>query len=147
MWVHGILAKGPQTLYPPTNNQLNALVAFLLADPSCDATTCPLPIHGARDNRPRWDPFESMRFHIFRDRYERRIPTTTRPSRRIWYTFKNFPELEDDWTLFNMKLQGNAGEPVDEAARAAATAGLKLITPSSPIWPRPSKPKSNTVII
>lgn len=69
-----MLAKGLRTLYPPTEDQFEALVAFLLADPSHHGhVECPLPIHRTRLNRPRWEPIDSMRFHIFSDQYERRI--------------------------------------------------------------------------
>lgn len=140
MWIHGILAKGPRTLYPPTKEQFEALVAFLLADLSSGChVDCPLPIHGTRLNRPRWDPWLSMRFHIFRDRYERVIPAQP-PSHRVTHTFTHWPELEDQWVIMEMAMRRESGQPVDEEVLKRAYEGLTLLTPSSPLW-RPRIPE------
>ena len=134
MWIHGILAKGPQTLYPPTTEQFEALRAFLLADSSpTHNVVCPLPIHGSRLNRPRWDPMDSMQFHIFRDWYERKIPSR-RPPQRLTHTFANWPELEDSWVTLELTKRKQLGEPIDEELLKRASEGLRLMTPSSPLW-------------
>ncbi|KAK1766304.1 hypothetical protein QBC33DRAFT_579124 [Phialemonium atrogriseum] len=140
MWIHGILAKGPRTLYPPTKEQFEALVAFLLADLSSGLhVDCPLPIHGTRLNRPRWDPWLSMRFHIFRDRYERVIPARP-PPHRVTHTFTHWPELEDQWVITEMDMRRESGQPVDKEVLKRAYEGLTLLTPSSLLW-RPRIPE------
>ncbi|EJT69188.1 hypothetical protein GGTG_13297 [Gaeumannomyces tritici R3-111a-1] len=68
VYFHDGRRGGPFTLYPPTDDQLRALLAFLKSPLGQD----PLPILASDLNRYRWDPFYAMRdHHIFRDRYER----------------------------------------------------------------------------
>lgn len=114
--------------------QFDALVHFLLAD-SGDKIQCPLPIHGTPMNRPRWDAYDAIaRFHIFRDKYERRVPTK-RPDRGCRGPGgSDWPEIVDQHTVMLAIGYRQWGEPVDEDAVAAAEAGLKNITPSSPLW-------------
>lgn len=135
MWIHGARRKGPKTLYPPTEEQFDALVAFLLAEPDHHATVpCPLPIHGTKLNRPRWDPDEAFaEHHIFRDRYERDV-SPTRPARPCVIKDVDWPEYEDHWFLFMQSQARYQGEVVDEEAVAAAQERLRNITPSSPLW-------------
>ncbi|KPM43812.1 hypothetical protein AK830_g2786 [Neonectria ditissima] len=132
MWIYGSDVFDPKTLYPPTQQQFNALVNFLLAGP--DEAACPLPIHGTRSNRPRWDPDDAIaRYHIFRDKWERKIPES--PERRDCVrNSKDWPEL-DDRNLVQIQLTNKQwGAPVDEEALAAAEERLMQVTPSSPCW-------------
>lgn len=135
MWIHGARRKGPKTLYPPTEEQFKALVAFLLADSDhLEATPCPLPIHGTKINRPRWGADEAFaEHHIFRDRYERQV-SVIRPPRPCVIKDVDWPEHEDHWFLFMQSQARYQGEEVDEEAIAAAQERLKNITPSSPLW-------------
>lgn len=135
MWIHGARVNGPRTLYPPTEEQFNSLVHFLLADSSLSRSTpCPLPIHATSDNRPRWSSYEAFaNHHIFRDRFERKLPPQ-RPPRPCMLKGIDWPEVDDDSYIFmqcQARLQGKA---VDEEAVSAAQARLRNITPSSPLW-------------
>ena len=122
----------PKTIYPPTEQQFNALVDFLLAGP--DKAACPLPIHGTPLNRPRWDPDDAIaRFHIFRDKWERKIPEAPLQHGCVRNS-KDWPEL-DDRNLVQIQLTNKQwGAPVDEEALAAAEERLMQVTPSSPCW-------------
>ncbi|KAF7548536.1 hypothetical protein G7Z17_g6998 [Cylindrodendrum hubeiense] len=95
---------------------------------------CPLPIHGTPMNRPRWDADDAMtRFHIFRDKYERKVPINPPPPRCV-RSSNDWPEL-DDYHIVGLAIGSRQwGQPVDEEAVAAAEARLKDITPSSPLW-------------
>ncbi|KAK7425893.1 hypothetical protein QQZ08_007607 [Neonectria magnoliae] len=132
MWIYGSDMFDPKTLYPPTEQQFDALVDFLLAGP--DKAACPLPIHGTPFNRPRWDPDDALaRFHIFRDKWERKIPAAP-PRHGCVRNSKDWPEL-DDRNLVQIQLANKQwGGPVDEEALAAAEKRLMLVTPSSPCW-------------
>ncbi|KAK7431843.1 hypothetical protein QQZ08_001461 [Neonectria magnoliae] len=137
VWIHGASVDGPRTLYPPTAEQFNSLVAFLLADTdSRGKTPLPLPIHGTAQNRPRWRAYEAfVDNHIFRDRYERKMPAQRpepTPPHRI--TGVDWPELEDDWYVLGQFQAGWQGLPVDEEGVLAAQERLRNITPSSPLW-------------
>lgn len=106
MWIHGARLRGPRTLYPPTPDQFDSLINFLLSDPK-EGATCPLPIHGTNENRPRWHPYDALaKYHIFRDKY---IVRNTEYIRR-------------------------EGGIVTDEEIAAASARLKEVTPSSPCW-------------
>lgn len=133
MWIHGSKLKGPTTLYPPTPDQFDALISFLLAEPD-DELPCPLPILGTRMNRPRWDAYDAItRFHIFRDKYERKVPTT-RPEPGCVRGGADWPEILDEHIVITAMQNRNWGAPVDEEELAAAEARLKEVTPSSPCW-------------
>ncbi|KAF7563701.1 hypothetical protein G7046_g391 [Stylonectria norvegica] len=119
MWIHGARYPGPKTLYPPTKDQYASLVKFLLSDPDEDVP-CPLPIHGTPYNRPRWSADDAFqRFHIFRDRYERRIPIPN-PRFQPRITPIDWPEIGDEMTLVRAGQAQYSGEPVDEEEVAAA---------------------------
>ncbi|KAH7125827.1 hypothetical protein EDB81DRAFT_698246 [Dactylonectria macrodidyma] len=135
MWIHGALLEGPRTLYPPTKQQFESLIRFLLADTeSLKLTPCPLPIYGTSDNRPRWRAYEAFAdYHIFRDRYERKLPLK-RPGRPVRLMNVDWPELEDDWYLFEQYQASWQGQPLDQESVTAAHERLKNITPSSPLW-------------
>ena len=135
MWIQGSRMSGPHTLYPPTPAQFQALVAFLLSEPDAQPP-CPIPIHGAADNIPRWDPREAFaHFHIFRDRHERRVVETRwGPQHHGRQRTQDWPEQGDQMFLVNQEMARERGEPVDEEAVAAAEGRLARVTPTSPCW-------------
>lgn len=108
---------------------------FLLDETSQGSpVNCPLPILATAKNRWRWDAWDAIaRFHIFRDKYERRI-RPTKPKAGCYKTGKDWPEITDELTLVNAMHDQRNGLPVDEDAIAAAKEGIKQITPSSPLW-------------
>ncbi|EJT69124.1 hypothetical protein GGTG_13234 [Gaeumannomyces tritici R3-111a-1] len=122
---------GPFTLYPPTDDQLRALLAFLKSPPGQDN---PLPILASDLNRYRWDPYYAMKdHHIFRDRYER---YNTEGHKSTWrWGFRHWPELYDQQVLLQAALHHVKDQPgPDEDEVKAAEEGLKKITPTSPVW-------------
>lgn len=122
------------TLYPPTKEQFDALIQFLTASPGAN-TDCPLPIHGARTNRPRWHPYDAFAYHhIFRDRYERNIsPEPPRPG--CVQNGMDWPELDDKRVLILAGHYNSEGEPyVTDKEYDEAMERIKNITPSSPCW-------------
>lgn len=134
MWLHGGLIRGPKTLYRPTEEQFNALTAFLLADSEHLQTRCPLPIHGTPMNRPRWGAYEAfVDAHIFRDRYERKV-SSERPRRGCRILGIDWPESDDQLYLVMQSQARYQGEEVDEEAIKAAEERIMNITPSSPLW-------------
>ncbi|KAK2694997.1 hypothetical protein QWA68_006058 [Fusarium oxysporum] len=138
IWIHGDLIRGPRTLYPPTKEQFDALIKFLTT-PLGEGLTCPFPIHGASVNRPRWHPYHAFAYyHIFRDRYERKIPPNP-PQSGCVEDGMDWPELDDRRILLLGGFSNPQGEPyVSDDEYAAATERIKNITPSSPLW-RPSE--------
>lgn len=134
MWIHGDLIRGPRTLYPPTEEQLGALIAFLLTS-SDDTPPCPLPIRATTLNRPRWHPYHAFaEYHIFRDRHERVVPPQP-PVHRDVRSGVDWPELNDQHVLGLRGLLDSDGAPyVTEEQLVAAEAGIHNITPSSPLW-------------
>lgn len=95
MWIHSDLRAGPHTLFPPTQEQFDAFVSFLLADLEQDKVECPLPIRGTKTNRPRWDPNEAFaHYHIFRDKYKKNIRPGPRCPRDV-FEVRDWPELGD----------------------------------------------------
>ncbi|KPM42479.1 hypothetical protein AK830_g4052 [Neonectria ditissima] len=136
LWIHGARARGPSTLYPPTPEQFNSLVNFLLADTEARKTTpFPLPIHGTSQNIPRWRPYEAfVDQHIFRDRYERKLPAQ-RPE-ISFHRLRNvdWPELGDEMYLLGQYQEMWQGLPYDVEGVAAAQERLTKVTPSSPVW-------------
>ncbi|EJT79390.1 hypothetical protein GGTG_04474 [Gaeumannomyces tritici R3-111a-1] len=130
VYFHDGRRQGPFTLYPPTDDQLRALLAFLKSPLEQD----PLPILASDLNRYRWDPFYAMRdHHIFRDRYER---YNTEGHRSTWrWGSTHWPELADQQLLMRAALLRASGMPApDEGRLRAAKDGLKKITPTSPVW-------------
>lgn len=143
MWLQGTLIQGPKTLYPPTPAQFDALVNFLLSQQG-DPTQCPFPIHATKDNVPRWDPSEAFSyFHIFRDRYERRIVEAQWGPHHFKQSARNWPEIGDEIFIINQNISREKGKAVDEAEVAAARKRLSEVTPTSPCWrkPRPWRKK------
>ncbi|KAM0350887.1 hypothetical protein HYE67_000893 [Fusarium culmorum] len=95
MWIHGARLRGPRTLYPPTPDQFDSLINFLLSEPKEEAA-CPLPIHGINENRPRWHPYDALaKYHIFRDKYERKLPMEP-PRQGCTLVNADWPELGDE---------------------------------------------------
>ena len=140
MFIHACQRDSPRTIFPPTQEQFNGLIQYLL---SCGEEenplaqhkgqpTCPLPILPSLQNYWRWDPWDAFAcFHIFRDRYERRV-SQTKPkqgNRRA----TDWPEIGDELFLWMAYCDHQAGNPVDESRVAAAREGMKKITPSSPL--------------
>lgn len=143
LWIHGDLFRGPKTLYPPTQDQFDSLVKFLLARPSDEPPPCPLPIRGMPENRPRWDPYQAFAYyHIFRDRYERAVPPEP-PQSRCVQSAQDWPELNDELIIRQEGLVGAvdpSGQPYVEAEQvAAAKINIYQLTPSSPLWPMMSE--------
>ncbi|KAG8159655.1 hypothetical protein KVR01_010292 [Diaporthe batatas] len=119
------------TIAPPTADQFTNLVDFLLS-PDPDGTQAPLPIAITLANRWRWEPYEAMAtYHIFRDRYERRLP----PREVYWRPHgtkgKDWPELAEVQLLRRAAM---GYERVAPAEISAATDRLMQITPSSRYW-------------
>ncbi|KAH6954848.1 hypothetical protein DER45DRAFT_633302 [Fusarium avenaceum] len=134
MWIHGDLAKGPKTLYPPTEEQFDDLVKFLTSFPNTDSTY-PFPIHGTSVNRPRWDAYDAFAHqHIFRDKHERILPSKP-PRRGCVESSVDWPELEDQRILMSAHMTTPEGEPYynSEEEIAAARKRIRNITSSSPL--------------
>lgn len=139
MWIHSDIINGPMTLYPPTREQFDSLLRFLLAEPDTDPKPeLPLPIHGTPQNRPRWHPHHAFAdYHIFRDRYER-IVAPNPPAFGCVILAKDWPEMQDRSTIM---LEGDTDMDgriiVTDEQVAAAKANIGNITPSSPLWGNP----------
>lgn len=119
------------TIAPPTEDQFNDLLGFLLS-PSPDTSQSPLPIAITRANKWRWDPWDAMgTYHIFRDRYERKLPPRHLYRRKHNVKAKDWPELAEA-SILDREAMG--GEPVSEADMSAAKERIKQITPSSRYW-------------
>ncbi|KAJ4230938.1 hypothetical protein FSOLCH5_004545 [Fusarium solani] len=133
MWIDGARWKGPHTLYPPTKDQFDSLVRFLLSEPDEDIQ-CPLPIRGTDENRPRWHPWHAFsQYHIFRDWYEKKMsPDPPRP--RCTLVLADWPEARDYWIAINHELLRREGATITDEDIAAAQLRLKEVTPSSPYW-------------
>lgn len=143
MYLHGCAINTPFTLFPPTKDQFESLVHFLLsplhggptADDKPSSNLVPLPIRASALNGWRYHPDDAMsRFNIFRDRYERIEPPTKRWSNSI-LSAKNWPETGYEMRLMLLDIDRRNGKPVDEAVVAECQAGIKRMTPSSPNWP------------
>lgn len=134
MYLHGGHRKAPLTLFPPTSDQLDTLVQYLLQEQSV-ATPCPLPIKASCLNGYRYHPDDAIsRFNIFRDRHERKEPPT-RSTHRILMDGRNWPEMGYEFQVIDLLYKRAQGEQIDEAELAAAEEGRRRITPSSPYWP------------
>lgn len=70
-------------------------------------------------------------YHIFRDRYERKLPRRHlyRPKHRL--RAKDWPELLE---VSILRREALFGKPATEAEMSAARERVKQITPSSPYW-------------
>lgn len=136
MWIHCDERAGPSTLFPPTKEQFDALVRFLLAEPDHKLES-PLPIKGTKANRPRWEPNKAFaHHHIFRDRYERNVPPEPRHRRDV-FDAKDWPELNDNKIINMSALQQMDDTPwVTEEEVERARAEVWNITPTSPLWPQ-----------
>ncbi|RFU30676.1 hypothetical protein B7463_g5661, partial [Scytalidium lignicola] len=133
VFLHRTRTADPKTIYPPTTDQFEVLMKFLLSRPNFKLPS-PLPIHATELNCWHYDPWDSMtRFHIFRDRYERKPPKAPRSTRCV-QSSHDWPELQDKMFLITQSMAQSRGEPVDEAAVAEALERMKQITPSSPCW-------------
>ncbi|KAJ4246193.1 hypothetical protein NW757_009647 [Fusarium falciforme] len=134
MWIHGSLFRGPRTLYPPTQDQVDSLVKFLLASPG-EGAPCPLPIHGTPENRPRWHPYHALaKYHIFRDKYERQPgPEPPKHSHR-GPAPADWPEMNDYYIAFYTDMLRNNGATLTDQDIANARARLAEATPSSPFF-------------
>ncbi|KAJ3524581.1 hypothetical protein NM208_g12004 [Fusarium decemcellulare] len=133
MWIHGADVRGPRTLYPPTQEQFDSLVGFLLSGPDEDVP-CPLPIQGTEDNRPRWSPYHALaKYHIFRDKYERKLPPEP-PKRGCTIVNADWPELRDEYIVVHKDFIRSTGGQLTDEEIDAARARLREVTPSSPCW-------------
>ncbi|KAK3943322.1 hypothetical protein QBC46DRAFT_361876 [Diplogelasinospora grovesii] len=75
MYIHGDFGTGTFTIFRPTAEQFDDLIHFLLVEQA--PAGCPLPIVVSLKNHWRWDPWDAYAyFHIFRDRYERKVGQT-----------------------------------------------------------------------
>lgn len=122
---------GPMTLYPPTDDQLRDLLAFLK---SPTGAPNPLPILASKLNRYRWDPYYAMKdHHIFRDRYERYNSESHRSTWR--WSATHWPEKDDEWLLMWDAVQRAEGKPgADPESIRAAVQGLTMVTVTSPLY-------------
>ncbi|KAI1362412.1 hypothetical protein F5Y08DRAFT_312047 [Xylaria arbuscula] len=135
IWLDPSHSRGPTTMYSPTVDQLEDLMKFLRSDPG-EPASCPLPIRASKLNRPRFYRYHATKyFHIFRDRYDSRLPERfVDPGGCVLWP-GDWPEIEDEYFLFAHPMESlQNGTPIDEAAMAAAKERLKNITPSSPLW-------------
>lgn len=115
MFLHGSLLGGRNTIYAPTASQFNDLITFLGdVDEQAAMSKCPLPVNDGFLDRFRWDPWEAMaRFHVFRDRHERRISPTRHPRFRYMKNARHWPEAMDMVYLGRQVGDEAAGRPVD----------------------------------
>lgn len=131
MYLHAGHQKAPLTLFPPTSDQFDSLIRFLLQP---DAGPCPLPIEASRLNGYRYHPHDAItRFNIFRDRYERKEPPT-RSTHHKWNNATNWPEVEWQFEWITLQEKRAQGIEIDEAELTAAEEGMQRITPSSTNW-------------
>ncbi|KAF5670125.1 hypothetical protein FCIRC_9033 [Fusarium circinatum] len=135
IYFHGCRRKGPRTIYPPTDQQFEQMIQFLLDETENHDTASanPFPILATPQNRWRWDPWDAMAlYNIYRDRFERKIsPSKGKP---CVLNSIDWPEIKDDLYLINAMHERLEGKSVDEDEIAAAKEGLTKITPSSPLW-------------
>ncbi|KAI3393264.1 hypothetical protein diail_4523 [Diaporthe ilicicola] len=121
------------TIAPPTDEQFNQLVEFLLS-PNPDHSHCPIPIKVTPNNRWRWDPYPAMVYHnIFRNRYE--IPDEHfQRSRREIITELSWPECAEETELVEQAARKAAGEPYDKPSLIEVDSKRLQITPTSWYW-------------
>jgi hypothetical protein len=70
-------------------------------------------------------------YHIFRDRYERKLPPHESYQRKYSVRAKDWPELAE---VVMLRREAMGGEHVEEAEMSATKERLKQITPSSRYW-------------
>lgn len=130
---NGQIAVYGYTIAPPTEDQFNNLVTFLLSQ-NPETTQAPLPITITLANRWRWDPYEAMAtYHIFRDRYERKLPPREAYVRKHGIKGRDWPELAE---IQKLRKAAMGLEDVDEDEMSAAKERLRQITPTSRYWPQ-----------
>ncbi|KAI1260612.1 hypothetical protein F5Y18DRAFT_420061 [Xylariaceae sp. FL1019] len=136
IWLDPNHRPGPTTMYSPTPEQLSTLVHFLLSEPS-STVECPLPIRASNLNRPRFYRYHATKyFHIFRDKYDSRLPAWFLDTSGCARNPRDFPELEDEHKLLDLTMSAyQSGTQPDEHRIVAIKERLKNITPSSPLWP------------
>ncbi|KLU87245.1 hypothetical protein MAPG_06246 [Magnaporthiopsis poae ATCC 64411] len=137
VYFHGGRRVDPLTLYPPTDEQFQALMDFLRFPAghggSSAANECPLPIRASAWNRPRWDPYFAMKdHHIFRDRRERVLHEVNK-SNSMW-SYMHWPELYDSDFIRLQEINYWYGWSVDEEGVKAAKERIKQVAPTSPQW-------------
>lgn len=124
----------PATLAPPTEQQFNSLLDFLLSSEP-DLASCPLPITISKDNRWRWRPYEAMTEYNF-FKYPCEVPTQDRD----WYLDhrprSSFWPERTDYEAYSLELwKKENGEPYDEDVLKVTWDRLvTTITPSSRYW-------------
>ncbi|CRK38943.1 hypothetical protein BN1708_007913 [Verticillium longisporum] len=149
IYMHACFPGSPRTLFALTSKQFGELIHFLLdedgelSDGSNESSAqvestaqCPLPIRATSENRWRWDPWDAIaRFHVFRDKYERKVaeykPIHLQPARRTG----DWPELGDQMLLDVCEYERQQGTHVDQAMIDRLKMSIKMVTPSSPLWP------------
>ncbi|KAM0350577.1 hypothetical protein ACHAPU_003061 [Fusarium lateritium] len=134
LYLHVGRRGGPYTLFPLTTDQFSSVVDFLLGDPSSSGSPDgPFPLRASKENRWRWDDWDAIaRYHIFRDKYERKYQSTKPPPN--WRSSVDWPEIADDLYLIDAMHENWNGNPVDKDEIRAALERLEEITPSSPCW-------------
>ncbi|KAH7129168.1 hypothetical protein EDB81DRAFT_871782 [Dactylonectria macrodidyma] len=134
VYLHAGRRGGPYTLFPPTAEQFERLMEFLLSKRDSSAETeSPLPIRATSENRWRWDAWDSIaQYHIFRDKYERFISPAKPPT--SYRSSVDWPEIADDLYLIDAMHKHYEGKVVDKEKIQAALERLKQVTPSSPVW-------------
>ena len=105
--------------------EFDALAHFLTAETNSGAP-CPLPIHATPLSRPRYTPYHAMKeCHIFRDRYERRLPPTFQ-----WtptFSSFDFPEIDDaGWQAHHISRVQTGADELDEAKLREVTERLRV---------------------
>lgn len=144
--MHSSLVGTPRTLYALTSEQFDHLIRFLLDDEvpgspnqAEPALSHPLPIEATQENRYRWDPWDAMaRFHVFRDRHERRV-TERKPLSGCVERASEWPERRDMLLADHYEWERQRGVHVDQEVIDRLRSSMKKITPSSPLWPSSHK--------
>lgn len=72
-------------------------------------------------------------YHIFRDRYERKLPPRELHVRKHSVMDRDWPEFAEVRLLRSAAM---GDENIEEAEMSAAKERLRQITPSSPNWPQ-----------
>lgn len=133
MFLHAGISSGPSTLFPPTPDQFEALVGFLLQEHQVSGTY-PLPISASVLNGYRYHPDDAIsRFNIFRDRYER-VEPPTRSTHHTIMSGKNWPEMYFAFLEVDLLEKRAAGEKVDDAELAAEAADYAVIALLAEPW-------------
>jgi hypothetical protein len=129
---------GPNTLFPPTPDQLESIISFLSSSSKGAAPgSCPFPVKATEHNRPRWSHYHAAKyFNIYRNRYDHRLPEFDLGLGCVWRG-SDWPELNDEsWIMHHFYQVSMKEVKLDEAAVAAASERMKLVTPGSPFWCR-----------